>query len=548
MATRSEKLNRLVIGTPCSVSREAIQGSGADRFCLRCNKAVYDFEAMTPRQIEARIEANRGRLCARITRATDGRIVTLPSPIPPSSWLERRASPVVSAVVTALLGLGGAAAETSPPEPPEAAAARDRAPQPESSTPPPAASGKGRMGGTVKDEAGLGLPGFELRLESAHGGRSRSTITLADGNFSFDGLEAGTYLLEGSLEGFSPISPIEVLVKADRGVNLEIQVSPIVTEGVLIVESSDSLQELFAESELVVSGVAGASIAIDPDDPEEVRTELRVTSVLKGRHTGKSLFIRHSEGAEWGHLAPGAKILAFLTSEGSEGDRATYVSADYQAGLKVLSEAEMAAYGERIEALARISRRGDPTPVRLVEWLVATAEEPLTRHEATGEIRGALAALADQAESNDISPELAAEQLRGSADSDSSPALLGAYLGEAERERLRRALLSTRGLTEGDFALFKIVRPWAGDAASEWLTRQFRESEPLNGGVARDVMGYLAEELESESLAHLIEESDARLDALVSNSDPEADWKRIEPLIQAEQEQLRDQFRRMLGE
>lgn len=483
MAARSEKLNRLVIGTPCSVSREAMQGSGADRFCLTCNKAVYDFEAMTPRQIESRLEANRGRVCARITRSADGRLVTLPSPIPPSSWLERRASPVVSAVVTALLGLGGAAAETTPPASPEASAAPERpaqAPEPDRVSPATAAS-------------------------------------------------------------------IDISVQADLEVDLEAQASSIETTGDLVFDLPDNLRDLYTESELVVRGVAGATLGVDPDDPQEVETELRVTSVLKGGRAGKSLFIRHSEGAGWGHLAPGAKVLAFLNVGDLEGKRATYVSADYQSGLKVLSDAEIAAYGERLDALARISRRGEPSPVRLVEWLVATAEDPLTRREATDEIRGALAELAHQAEWDDVSVEVKAAQLRGSADRESSSALLGAYLGEAEKERLRRALLSTRGLSEGDFALFKIVRPWAGDEASLWLNRQFREIEPLQGGVARDVMGYLAEELQSETLTHLLEESDARLEAIVEAMTSEAEWKQVEPLIEAEQRELRDRFRQMLG-
>ncbi len=540
MATRSEKLNRLVIGTPCRASRDAMEGTGTERFCRECNKPVYDFGAMTPRQIEARIEASRGRVCARMTRSADGSLVTLPSPLPPSSWLERRASPLVSALVTTFLGLGSAAAESAPPAPPEASAARDRAAEPDRSSPAPTAPGSARMNGIVKDDQGAAVPGFEVTLRNELDGRERAAVSDSDGIFTLESLDSGTYTLEGRQEGFSPISQPNIALHAGRAANVEIQVQPIV-EGILTVTDPDALRPLFEESELVVSGVAGASVAIDPDDPSDVATELRVVSVFKGKFAGRRLSIQHSEseGPYGGHLAPGTQILAFLNPGDPLPGRKSpnYISADYGSGLKVLSALELAAYGERIEALARISRRGDPAPARLAEWLVATAAEPLTRREATLEIERALAELNEQGDPATVQ-------------SEESPDLVGAFITKADKTRLSRALLSTRGISEGDFALFKIVRPWAGEAASEWLTRQFRETEPLDDGVARDVMARLAEELESETLAHLLEESDAKQDALVADlgsDSSEAEWKRIEALVAAAHKDLRDRFRRMLG-
>ena len=114
MSTRSERLNRLTIGSSCHASWGDMAGGDSQRFCQACSRHVLDFARLTEREIAVRMEASRGRLCARLTRIDD-RLITLPpaalEPCGPTS--ERRAPSVAAALVTAFLGVGGGALQAS---------------------------------------------------------------------------------------------------------------------------------------------------------------------------------------------------------------------------------------------------------------------------------------------------------------------------------------------------------------------------------------------------------------------------------------------------
>jgi hypothetical protein len=281
------------------------------------------------------------------------------------------------------------------------------------------------------------------------------------------------------------------------------------------------LRQVFAESELVVLATAGLSAAVEPgEDYGEVATELVITTTFKGRAPGRRVRVYHAESAQdRGRLAPGTKLLAFLNPrDGETGRKPVYESADYHFGLKVLPAAELEAYGERLTELARLLRHGEPQPDEVAEWLVATAEEPLTRQEATGELRTALWHLEQFAKTRGTSPGQAAEDLRavvdrfvaegGSFAVEPDPRLLAAFLTDAQKERLNEAFRTAPRLTEAELDLYAIVREWAGDAAVSWLARKFRDAEPATAELDRQVMGLLAEDLDNEELKRLLAAAD----------------------------------------
>ena len=127
MAAKSAQLNRLVIKNSCQVPWADMQGDARQRHCVECERTVFDFAQMTRREIEARIAASRGHLCARITRDRDEVIVTAEPPRParsratcgiasPKSWARdgesnRRRAGAPSALPAEAAGdAGGAAA------------------------------------------------------------------------------------------------------------------------------------------------------------------------------------------------------------------------------------------------------------------------------------------------------------------------------------------------------------------------------------------------------------------------------------------------------
>jgi len=83
MADRT--LDSLTIAKPCAASWDAMEPSPGGRHCALCERPVHDLSVRTRAEAEALLRASPGRLCVRIARDADGRIVT-------RSAGERRAS------------------------------------------------------------------------------------------------------------------------------------------------------------------------------------------------------------------------------------------------------------------------------------------------------------------------------------------------------------------------------------------------------------------------------------------------------------------------
>ena len=98
-------LDDVRVASPCSESWDEMVGDERARFCLKCEKNVYDVSAMTRDEAEsliARAEGSSG-LCLRLYRRKDGTILTADCPV---GKRRRR----VTRIAAAALAVGGAAA------------------------------------------------------------------------------------------------------------------------------------------------------------------------------------------------------------------------------------------------------------------------------------------------------------------------------------------------------------------------------------------------------------------------------------------------------
>ena len=73
-------INALKMASPCPARWEDMQGDERSRFCLHCQKQVYNFSAMTPKEVEALVTEKEGHLCARMYRRRDGKVLTADCP------------------------------------------------------------------------------------------------------------------------------------------------------------------------------------------------------------------------------------------------------------------------------------------------------------------------------------------------------------------------------------------------------------------------------------------------------------------------------------
>jgi len=519
MAIRSEKLNRLVIGSECKASWDEMQGDGARRFCAECQREVFDFAQMTRRDIRARIEASRGQICARLTRRA-GQLVVAPTPelfAQSLPWEPRRVSPLAVTVVTAWLSLGAAKTQAAEPSAPAVGSSQegaDRDAERERAPKPASVAGGAALRGRIVDEGGGTVEGAEVVARNALDGRQHATSTDADGTFALDGLPTGIYDVTAMLAGFeiSPQGDISLQTGEGRQVDLTAKSETTHTFMGALMHTGEPLHRLFAESDLVIAARVGSSAS---PDSGPVATELQIESLLKGKVPGRKVSLRPMFV---GTLAPGSWVLAFLKASLAT---PTFESADYwYDGVKVLGDAELASYVKRVEALARLDReaerRGEQDPAEQMEWLVATAEDPHTRGEVMSELRVAVEALASFAAKEGTTVELAAADLQalverfhregGKLSEVPRPAFLGAALTDRQKKRLTGALLAAKSLDASDLNLFAIVRGWDEPSAITWLIRELRTVKPKaedTGELWR--LQTLATDLQNEKLQGLAE-------------------------------------------
>lgn len=129
---------RMRIRRPCTRTWDSLQGEGSRRFCIDCDKFVYDLDALSAEEISSLMRTTGG-ICGTYL-ATTPADAYVPRP---SVVLRRSAAPLVAAVVASAL-----VACSDPPGvpsiPPAGVAAE---------APPACANGPGGGNGTPLDPA-----------------------------------------------------------------------------------------------------------------------------------------------------------------------------------------------------------------------------------------------------------------------------------------------------------------------------------------------------------------------------------------------------------
>lgn len=64
------------IASPCDRNWDAMSGDDRCRFCSDCRKNVFDLTEMSRASAESLVHEHEGRLCVRLYRRKDGRLVT----------------------------------------------------------------------------------------------------------------------------------------------------------------------------------------------------------------------------------------------------------------------------------------------------------------------------------------------------------------------------------------------------------------------------------------------------------------------------------------
>jgi len=77
---RVKRLPLVSVPRPCPVSWDTMSGGDKARLCAECSRHVYDLAAMSTHEAERLLHCGDERLCVRLTRGPDGRVVTRDRP------------------------------------------------------------------------------------------------------------------------------------------------------------------------------------------------------------------------------------------------------------------------------------------------------------------------------------------------------------------------------------------------------------------------------------------------------------------------------------
>lgn len=104
MKNFTNPLNNVKIASPCPIDWNEMYGNDRKRFCAECKLNVYNLSGMTRDEAENFLINSEGRVCLRITRRSDGTILTKDCPVGWQAVKRRakRAATAVAALITTI--------------------------------------------------------------------------------------------------------------------------------------------------------------------------------------------------------------------------------------------------------------------------------------------------------------------------------------------------------------------------------------------------------------------------------------------------------------
>ncbi|MCI0489702.1 MAG: carboxypeptidase-like regulatory domain-containing protein [Blastocatellia bacterium] len=498
MTIRNNRLDRFRVATPCNADWDRMSGNERIRYCNECDKYVYDISKMTGKEAEAILSSARGPVCARFTRLTDGFTITADNNAG-LHLISRRASPIASAVFTAIIGLQSSAIAQTPLQSSQPASSHSE--QTVGKKKAQMQDNPTSLRGTIIDPQGAVIAGASVTLTDNSSGRARAITASETGEFQFLLLEAGSYSLKVEVPGFESFETAELALQPgeDRRVDVTMQVGQIVTLGVVIAPPQP-LRILYKDSDLVAVARVGESVPVERQEESVLmRTSLAVSSLLKGEDREPVIYAYHwIYDEEQVPYVSGEKMLVFLNRrKAEEGQEAIdgYEVSDRSFRIKKLPDADLSIYTQRIKELAAILQQKKPDIEKIVEWFVRCAEEPATRWE------GALELAASAARLHDLEYVSAPDE-----ENDFANLAFAALLTPRQKDRLATALFKTETVTERDMKLIDLVKNWNDARFAPFLLSQLRRLEPNPPYFAEEMVTTLADLLDDEEATDFAEE------------------------------------------
>lgn len=222
-------LDQIEIVSPCSADWDSMKGNDQIRFCEHCNRNVNDLTQITHKQIKRLIAHSNGRFCVRYY---PGSGAPLPARSIPQKvhQIGRRVSRIAAGAFTAALSLSSTVAQTQQPN--RANSANDELAIVGTVAANEVRGLSGAITGSIYDPNGALIAGASISLANEKTNLSLVTISDPQGEYKFESLEPGTYLLRVEAPGFSAAenSNIVVAPNARQRIDKSLEVAGVVAE------------------------------------------------------------------------------------------------------------------------------------------------------------------------------------------------------------------------------------------------------------------------------------------------------------------------------
>jgi hypothetical protein len=175
------------IASPCSADWDRMPGNNRVRYCSQCQLNVYNFSALSAREINRLVLKHEGRLCGRYYQRADGTMLVQNCPVAVRAmlhWTSRAAAGVLAALVSVSPAF-------SKPLPQQANSSTSQV-HPE----------KKSLAMVFVDPSGEVIPHTKVTLKEQSGDKEFSVVANDAGEASFFDLPKGTYELTATYPGF----------------------------------------------------------------------------------------------------------------------------------------------------------------------------------------------------------------------------------------------------------------------------------------------------------------------------------------------------------
>jgi protocatechuate 3,4-dioxygenase beta subunit len=241
----------LRVAAPCNEDWEQMSGNDAVRFCSHCSKHVNFVSQMTEKQARRLVRDSGGKLCVRYVADP---VTKRPLFAEQLVNIARKRSRAAAGAFSTLLAFATQLpAQQTPAERPAVAESQRRETSPAISAGVSAASGA-RVSGTITDPNGAVIPGAAVRLVLLETGEERNTASDDEGQYAFEMVAPGRYMLESSSPGFRTYSKTIVIREAETTQNdAEMDIEPINVSVDIINEIPTDVRQVVMGAVAVVS-------------------------------------------------------------------------------------------------------------------------------------------------------------------------------------------------------------------------------------------------------------------------------------------------------